>query len=161
MHMQYERRRHMKRAGLWAFGLGMLCIVGILTVKPGYPVPKKCSVATLKGTYLAAGITYNVVPGTPTVVAHIAVAARAIYNGDGISTTLARPTVNGVGFPDAAATGTYTVDADGTGTDTYIEPNKWEGDQSLTSVWPVANEDNVVGVDAGGMRAVWVREGKR
>ena len=151
----------MKRAGLWAFGLGMLCIVGILTVKPGYPVPKKCSVATLKGTYLAAGITYNVVPGTPTVVAHIAVAARAIYNGDGISTTLARLTVNGVAFPDAEATGTYTVDADCKGTETHIDPVTGFHHEYVTIISPGGNQVHIVALDPGVVQAFVARRVER
>jgi len=148
----------MKRAGLWAFGLGILCIVGILTVKQGYPVPNKCSVATLKGTYLADGIIYNVDTETPpTVVAYIAVVARAIYNGDGTSTILSRFTVNGVAFPDSEATGTYTVDADCKGTETTIDPNTGEEHQYLTIISPDGNENHIVGIDPGVVRAFVVR----
>src|SRR5439155_5074168 len=93
MHIQHERRTHMKRAGLWAIGIGMLCIVGILTVRSGYSDGPKCSVKTLKGTYLVSGIQYMVTPGTPTVELYIAVAARTIYNGDGTSTNFARFTI--------------------------------------------------------------------
>jgi len=149
----------MKRAGLWAFGLGMLCIVGILTVKPGYPVLNKCSVATLKGTYLSSGITYNVFPpGTPTVVVHIAVAARAIYHGDGTTNILARLTVNGVVQPDSVSTGTYTVDEDCKGTETTIDPVTGAEHQMLTIISPDGDELHTVGIDPGVVRAFVVRK---
>jgi len=147
----------MKRAGLWAFGLGMLCIVGILTVKQGYPVPHKCSVATLKGTYLLSGIQYMVATGTPTVQFYIAVAARTIYNGDGTSTHFARFTINGGSLIDSASEGNYTVDADCNGTETHIDPNTGFHHQYVTITSRDGDEVHIVAIDPGVVQAFVAR----
>lgn len=148
----------MKRAGLWAFGIGMLCIVGILTVKQGYPGPNKCSVATLKGTYLFDGISYVVDTSIPPKVdVYIAVAGRAIYNRDGTSTTLARLTVNGVAQDDSNATGIYTVDADCKGTETLTDVVTLETHKYVTIISPDGDEIHFVGIDPGAVRAFVAR----
>ncbi len=148
----------MKRPGLWAFGIGILCLVGILSVKQGYPVPSKCSVATLKGTYLSDGISYVVdTSAPPTVVAYIAVAGRAVYNGDGTSTALARLTVNGVAQADSDATGSYTVDADCNGTETLTDAATGDIHRYVTIISADGNEIHFVGIDPGAVRAFVAR----
>lgn len=152
----------MKRMGLWAIGIGMLCIVGILTVKQGYPVPNKCSVATLKGTYLFDGISYVVDTSVPPqVLVYIAVAGRSIYTGDGNSTTLARLTVNGVHEPDSAATGIYTVDADCKGTETLTDLATGDIHTYVTIISADGNEIHFVGTDPGAVRALVSRRVER
>ena len=156
----------MKRAGLWAIGLGMLCIVGILTVKQGYSVSTadlhKCSVTTLKGVYLVSGIQYMVTPNTPTVQAYVAVAARTIYNGDGTSTNFARFTINGGGFQiDSTSPGIYTVDEDCKGTETHIDPVTGVHHEYVTIVSADGNEVHIVGIDPGVVLAFEVKRVER
>jgi len=141
----------MKRAGLWTIGIGMLFIVGILTVKQVYPRQDKteteCSLATVQGTYLFAGISYNIIPppnGTdpdpadpktlPQISTYIAVAGRSIYDGKGGSDTLAKLTVNGVHVPDSIEKGTYTVEKDCTGTETIPDPNSTLGQHTYATI---------------------------
>jgi len=163
----------MKRAGLWAIGIGMLFMVGILTVEQGYPGPRKCSVATLKGTYLVSGILYMVDPGAPppappapTVEAYIAVAARTIYDGEGMNTNFARFTINGAGngkspFIDSTSEGSYTVDADCKGTETHIDPNTGFHHQYVTIISPDGNEVHIVAIDPGVVQALVARRVER
>ena len=152
----------MKRAGLWAIGIGMLCIVGILTVRSGYSDGPKCSVKTLKGTYLVSGIEYMVTPGTPTVEMYIAVAARTIYNGDGTNINFVRFTVNGGGFQiDSTSPGIYTVDADCKGTETHIDPVTGFHHEYVTIISPGGNQVHIVALDPGVVQAFVARRVER
>jgi len=141
----------MKRAGLWVIGIGMLFIVGILTVKQGYA--QECSLATVQGTYLFAGISYQVTTD-PQVSVYIAVAGRSIYDGNGHSHTLAKLTVNGVLQPDSIADGEYTVEPDCTGTETIpdhdpnVPPHTY-----ATVIDPHGREIVILGTDPGTVRA--------
>ena len=153
----------MKRAGLWAIGIGMLFMVGILTVRSGYSDGPKCSVKTLKGTYLVSGISYMVTPNTTNLLAYVAVAARTIYNGDGTSTNFARFTINGVGPIDSTSDGRYTVDADCKGTETHIDKttNPPTLHEYVTIISPGGNQVHIVALDPGVVQAFVARRVER
>jgi hypothetical protein len=120
LRVQFERRTHMRRVGLWAIGIGVFLSLGPLTVERGYAEKNedatKCTLATLKGRYLYA------VTGTdfPPRVAQESVGARVgfrIFNGDGTGTTIATASLNGVIIAaDTHSDLSYTVNADCTGT---------------------------------------------
>jgi len=113
----------MKRAGLWAIGVGALLGVSLFTMERAYAGendhPTKCTLATLNGQYLFAGPDTLLFPPafgvtTPSVSAS---AGYHIFNGDGTGTDFVTFTVNGINqnVPSPVAT-TYTLNPDCTGT---------------------------------------------
>jgi hypothetical protein len=112
----------MRRAGIWALGIGVFLSVGPFAVERGYADEHDdattCSLATLKGRYLYA-LTGTVFPPAAGVTQE-SVGARAgfrIFYGDGTGTTIARTSINGMlTGPDLHSDLSYTVNADCTGT---------------------------------------------
>jgi hypothetical protein len=107
----------MRRRGLWAACLVLLVGVGVLAVGAGFAKDKdtgaKCSEATLHGTYLFAydGVEFQKGKKVP-----IAVAGHQVFNGDGEQHGVSSGNVNGEVFSKHPFSGTYTVNADCTGT---------------------------------------------
>ena len=113
----------MKRAGLWAIGIGLLVNVGPLAVEQGYAGDHegKCTLTTLKGQYLFAGSAmlfppaFGIPEGTPPSVGSSA--GYHIFNGDGTGIDFVTATLNGVDqhVPSPVLI-TYTLNHDCTGT---------------------------------------------
>jgi hypothetical protein len=107
----------MKRAGLWAIGIGALVSAGPLTVEQAYSWdqggPTSCSNATLKGVYMSASSGYTTLNGS---LVPIGVAGKDIIYGNGKFDSLVTISIGGNIIPDDAAPGTYTVNSDCTGT---------------------------------------------
>jgi hypothetical protein len=114
----------MKRAGLWAIGIGALVSVGPLAVGQGYAGEDeaKCTLATLKGLYLFASTgtvfppAFGMPEGTPPSVSNAA--GYHILNGDGTGEDRLTFLINGVVFvqPTSAGKVSYPVNSDCTGT---------------------------------------------
>lgn len=112
----------MKRAGLWAIGIGALVGVGPFTMEQGYTgeneQPTKCTLATLKGQYLFSGPATLFPPAFGVTAPTLAASAGFhIFNGDGTGTDFVTFTVEGVDqhVPSPVAI-TYTLKPDCTGT---------------------------------------------
>ncbi len=108
----------MKRAGLWAIGIGALVAMGLLTEQQANSSdqggPTSCSNATLRGLYMSAGPTgYTTVNGS---LVPEAVTGKIILFGNGKANTLVTISIGGNIIPDVAAPATYTVNSDCTGT---------------------------------------------
>jgi hypothetical protein len=112
----------LKRAGLWAVGIGVLASVGVLTAEQGFADVNdggpKCSVATLKGRYLFASTGTLFPPAfglTETAIG--SAAGMHVFNGDGKGNDYVTFTINGIDqqvpSPDDL---TYTLNSDCTGT---------------------------------------------
>ena len=117
----------MKRRRLWAACLVLLLlvgVVGVLAVGTGYAKDeenagaKKCSVATLHGTYLFAqnGVEIKGNDQRP-----FALAGYDVFDGNGEVKGVASGNFNGETFRNERSSGTYTVKADCTGTVTFTE----------------------------------------
>ena len=117
----------MNRKGLWAGGVALILLVvgaaALLTsVGAGYAKDEnassraKCSMATLKGTYLFAqnGVEIRGNDQRP-----FAIAGYDVFDGDGGVKGVASGNVNGEVFRKDPFTGTYTVKANCTGTVTF------------------------------------------
>jgi hypothetical protein len=110
----------MKRAGLWAIGIGALAGASLITMEPAYAGendrPTRCTLATLNGQYLFGG-TGMLLPPAVTSPVTTASAGFHIFNGDGTGTDFVTLTVNGIDqhVPSPVAT-TYTLNPDCTGT---------------------------------------------
>src|SRR3712207_6457021 len=115
----------MKRRGLWAAGVvGILLVIGagVLTVGTGYAKDedaagaKKCSEATLHGTYLFAqnGVEIKGNDQRP-----FALAGYDVFDGNGEVRGVSSGNFGGEVFRKEPFTGTYTVKADCTGTVTF------------------------------------------
>jgi hypothetical protein len=126
----------MKRAGLWAVGIGVLASVGLLSVAQGYAGENdgatKCTKATLKGRYLftATGTLLPPAAKEPTLVS---VAGYHIFDGKGAGQDFVTALRNGIDeqvpvpIPitytlDSNCTGTYTLPG-GTSFDIFVPPN--------------------------------------
>ena len=112
----------MKRAGLWAIGIGALVGAGLLPMGRAYAGegehPSRCTLATLNGQYMFGG------PGTlfppafgVTAPSTAASAGFHIFNGDGTGTDFVTFSVNGIDqhVPSPVPI-TYTLSSDCTGT---------------------------------------------
>src|SRR5215212_2167166 len=126
----------MNRKGLWAGGLALilLLVVGaavLTTVGAGYAKDEdassraKCSVATLKGTYLFAqnGVQIKGDEQRP-----FALAGYDVFDGQGEVKGLASANFNGKTFRNDRFSGTYTVKANCTGTVTIRDGAATHGD---------------------------------
>jgi hypothetical protein len=115
----------MNRRGLWAAGVLLILLVvgaGVLTVGAGYAkgentAKAKCSEATLKGTYLFAqnGVEIKGNDQKP-----FALAGYEVFDGNGKLKTVFSLNENGKITRNETLSGTYTVKADCTGTNTFI-----------------------------------------
>jgi hypothetical protein len=127
----------MKRAGLWAVGIGVLVSGGPLAVEQGYAGDHegKCTLATLKGRYLFAAPAMLFPPAFGVTEVSVSNAAGFhIFNGDGTGQDYVTFTLNGVDqhvpSPEpltytlnSDCTGTYTVLNGGPSFDIFVSPN--------------------------------------
>src|SRR5215211_9530653 len=116
----------MNRKGLWAGGVALILLVvgaaALRTVGAGYAKDEnassraKCSVATLKGTYLFAqnGVEINGNEQRP-----FALAGYDVFDGQGELKGVDSGNFNGEVFRNERFSGTYTVKANCTGTVTF------------------------------------------
>jgi hypothetical protein len=112
----------MKRAGLWALGIGALVSLGTLAVQQGYAGDNdgktKCTLATLKGRYLFTATGTLLPSGTL-----VSVAGFHIFDGKGGGEDIVTALRNGsIELERAAIPVTYILDSDCTGT--YTLPDK-------------------------------------
>jgi hypothetical protein len=127
----------MNRKGLfWAWGVALILLVvvgaaALSTVGAGYAKDEnassraKCSVATLKGTYLFAqnGVRIKNNDQRP-----FALAGYDVFDGQGEVKGIASGNFNGEVFRNDRFTGTYTVKANCTGTLTIRDGAATHGD---------------------------------
>jgi hypothetical protein len=125
----------MNRKGLWAGGLALILLVvvgaaALLTpVGAGYAKDEnassraKCSNATLKGTYLFAqnGVEIKGNDQRP-----VAIAGYEVFDGNGKVKGVDSSNFNGEITRNEHFSGTYTVNADCTGTATYSDGTHYD-----------------------------------
>ena len=124
----------MNRKGLWAGGVALiLLVVGaaalLTTVGAGYAKDEnasssaKCSVATLEGTYLFAqnGVEIKGDEQRP-----VAIAGYEVFDGNGKVKGIDSSNFNGEITRNERFSGTYTVNADCTGTATYSDGTRYD-----------------------------------
>ena len=125
----------MNRKGLWAGGLALILLVvvgaaALLTpVGAGYAKDEnassraKCSEATLKGTYLFAqnGVEIKGDEQRP-----VAIAGYEVFDGNGKVKGVDSSNFNGEITRNERFSGTYTVNADCTGTATYSDGTRYD-----------------------------------
>jgi hypothetical protein len=112
----------MRRRRMWLIGVGLLVALGCLSL-PWGRAPRAedvlgCSLATLRGTYIFAYKQFTIENGTQIPAAF---AGQEVYDGDGTMTGVYSASVNGQITRNVPYTGTYTVNADCTGTLTTTE----------------------------------------
>jgi hypothetical protein len=117
----------MNRTGLWAACVVLILLVvgagALTTVGAGYAKDedtagaKKCSVATLHGTYLFAFDGVEITGNNDQVP--FAIAGYAVFDGNGKEEGVASSNFNGKVTRNESVSATYTVKADCTGTVTY------------------------------------------
>jgi hypothetical protein len=115
----------MKRRGLWAAGVVLLVVglVGVLAIGTGYAKDEteaaKCSEATLDGTYLFAadGVAIKGDEQLP-----FSYAGYEVFDGQGKVKQVLTLNINGKKvIHNETLSGTYSVEADCTGTATYSD----------------------------------------
>jgi hypothetical protein len=119
----------MNRRGLWAAGVVLLVVglVGVLAIGTGYAKDDteaaKCSEATLDGTYLFAadGVAIKGNDQLP-----FANAGYEVFDGNGKVKAVFTQNVNGEITRNESISGTYTVEADCTGTATYSDGTRYD-----------------------------------
>jgi hypothetical protein len=108
---------------VWIRTTGMIVLLGLAGTLAGGGRPAAatgCSQATLKGAYVWAYDGFQVSGALATQRVPLAYAGHDVWNGDGTMTSVNSGGVNGV-FASATATGTYTLNADCSGTLTYVD----------------------------------------
>jgi hypothetical protein len=125
----------MNRRGLWAGGLALILLVvgaALTTVGAGYAKDEnassraKCSVATLKGTYLFAQNGVEIKGNSEQ--RPFAIAGYDVFDGNGEVKGVDSGNFNGEVFRKDPFTGTYTVKANCTGTVTFRDGDAIHGD---------------------------------
>jgi hypothetical protein len=125
----------MNRKGLWAGGLALIIVVVIgaavllTSVGAGYAKDEnassraKCSNATLKGTYLFAqnGVEIKGDEQRP-----VAIAGYEVFDGNGKVKGVDSSNFNGEITRNERFSGTYSVNADCTGTATYSDGTRYD-----------------------------------
>jgi hypothetical protein len=122
----------MNRTGLWAACVVLILLVvgagALTTVGAGYAKDedtaraKKCSVATLHGTYLFAFDGVEITGNNDQVP--FAIAGYAVFDGNGKEEGVASSNFNGKVTRNESVSATYTVKADCTGTVTYRDGSR-------------------------------------
>lgn len=122
-----------RRAGVLAASACAAGVVAAVAVPPdaqATPAPSGCSVATLHGTYLYAGNDASTISGTTETP--MAFAGSEVYSGTGQVNGASTSSSGGTIHARSPYTGTYTVNADCTGTltigqklnfDLYVAPS--------------------------------------
>jgi hypothetical protein len=123
----------MNRRGLWAGGVALILLVvvgaaALTTVGAGYAKDEdasraKCSEATLKGTYLFAADGVEI-KGNDQLPASYA--GYEVFDGNGKVNQVFSANVNGKVTRNETISGTYTVEADCTGTATYADGTRFD-----------------------------------
>jgi hypothetical protein len=127
-----RRRSTMNRRGLWAGGLALILLVvgaaALTTVGAGYAKDEnasraKCSEATLEGTYLFAqnGVEIKGDEQRP-----FAIAGYEVFDGNGKVKGVDSSNFNGEITRNERFSGTYSVNADCTGTATYSDGTRYD-----------------------------------
>jgi hypothetical protein len=115
----------MKRVGLWSIGIGLVVIMGLLTVEQGYAEEKEhepmCTLQTLKGRYLFS-LQETILPPAVTEQTTSNAAGFHLFNGDGTGSDIVTFRLGGVPVLENFVTPTsYTVNADCTGSITVTD----------------------------------------
>jgi hypothetical protein len=121
----------MKRRSLWAAGVVLLLVVGLVGVLAngaGYAKDKnasraKCSEATLDGRYLFADNGF-VIKDNEKVP--FAASGYEVYDGNGHTKGVVTTNVNGKVSSKETFSGTYTVKGDCTGSSTYTDGTHYD-----------------------------------
>jgi hypothetical protein len=121
----------MKPRGLWAAGVVLLLVVGlvgVLAIGAGYAKDEnasraKCSEATLHGTYLFADDGFVIKDNEKVPFAS---SGYEVYDGNGHTKGVSTTNVNGKVTSKETFSGTYTVKADCTGTSTYTDGTRYD-----------------------------------
>jgi hypothetical protein len=120
----------MKRRGLWAAGVVLLLVAlaGVLAMGTGYAKDEteaaKCSEATLKGTYLFAGDGVAIKGDDQLPFSY---AGYEVFDGQGKVKQVFTLNINGKKvIRNETISGTYTVEADCTGTATYADGSRYD-----------------------------------
>jgi hypothetical protein len=119
----------MKRRGLWAACVLLLVVglVGVLAIGTGYAKDEsaaaKCSEATLEGTYLFAADGVEIKDNDQLPFAN---AGYEVFDGHGKVKAVFTQNINGKITRNETISGTYTVEADCTGTATYADATRFD-----------------------------------
>jgi len=147
----------MKRAGLWAIGIGALVGAGLLRTGRAYAGeddhPTRCTLATLNGQYLFNGTGTLFPPAFGVTSASTGTSAGFhIFNGDGTGTDFVAFSLNGtIVVPSSSTPITYTLNPDCTGT--YSVPSA----NLLFDIFVAVDGSalTVIGVDPPGDAISW------
>jgi hypothetical protein len=119
----------MKRRGLWAAGIVLLVVgvVGVLAIGTGYAKDEsevaKCSKATLDGMYLFAADGVEIKGDEQLPFSY---AGYEVFDGNGKVKQVFSANLNGKIIRNETISGTYTVEADCTGTATYADGTRFD-----------------------------------
>jgi hypothetical protein len=119
----------MKRRGLWAAGIVLLVVgvVGVLAIGTGYAKDEtevaKCSKATLDGMYLFAADGVEIKGDDQLPFSY---AGYEVFDGNGKVKQVFSANLNGKIIRNETISGTYTVEADCTGTATYADGTRFD-----------------------------------
>jgi hypothetical protein len=122
----------MTRRGLWAGGVALILLVvgaaALTTVGAGYAKDEdasraKCSEATLDGTYLFASDGVEIKGNDQLPFAY---AGYEVFDGNGKVNQVFSANLNGKITRNETLSGTYTVEADCTGTATYADGTRFD-----------------------------------
>jgi hypothetical protein len=119
----------MKPRGLWAAGIVLLVVgvVGVLAIGTGYAKDEsevaKCSKATLDGMYLFAADGVEIKGDEQLPFSY---AGYEVFDGNGKVKQVFSANLNGKIIRNETISGTYTVEADCTGTATYADGTRFD-----------------------------------
>jgi len=117
----------MKRRGLWAACVLLVGFVGVLAIGTGYAKDEteavKCSEATLDGRYLFAADGVEIKGNDQLPFAY---AGYEVFDGNGKVNQVFSANLNGKITRNEPLSGTYSVEADCTGTVTYADGARYD-----------------------------------